>query len=120
MCQLKPQTQRLYESAAQEFEQWCADGTRLGSSHEEVDSALTGFIHELCEDARPFTDASYAVFAWIALRSTLHMPEKEQLPFSKRALKGWKSRFPDIPMFGEWSLPHLRMAFPLKLADDTV
>ena len=51
---------------------------------------MTGFVHDLCEDARCFTDDSYAVFGWIALRSTLHL----QLPFSKQALKGWKSRFP--------------------------
>ena len=91
---LSARTLKLYENAVCEFETWCRDQRKAVQTHRMVDEALTSFIHELCEDGRGFTDASYSVFGWIAIRSQLHLPEKEQLPFAKKALKGWKSRFP--------------------------
>ena len=97
-----------------EFEQWCCEHGNQKRNHKGLDENMTQFIHELCEDGRCFTDASYAVFGWIALRSDLHMAEKEQLPFAKQALKGWKSRFPPTSRAGVdlqlWDLVALQCA----------
>eukprot|EP00438_Fugacium_kawagutii_P028531 Skav222528 [mRNA] locus=scaffold2875:82275:83045:+ [translate_table: standard] len=40
------------------------------------------------------TEASYVVFGWILLKSRWHIPERQQLPVSRQALKGWRSRYP--------------------------
>ena len=34
------------------------------------------------------------VHGWILLKSTEHMDPRQQLPFAKQSLKGWKSRYP--------------------------
>ena len=92
--QLKSRTQTLCAKTAAEFDQWCREHGTRKKDHTGLGKNMTCFIHELCEDGRCFTDASYAVFGWIALRSDFHVAEKDQLPFAKQALKGWKSRFP--------------------------
>ena len=106
--QLKPKTLQLYNDAVCEFESWCIQNGRRRNSHRAIDEGLTQFTQELCEDARCFADASYAVFGWIAL------PEKDQLPFSKQSIKGWKSKFPPKSRAGVdlqlWDLVALRCA----------
>ena len=97
---VKPKTLELYSSAVEEFEEWCIASSRACSKHKLLDEAMTIFIHELCEDYRSITDANYVIYGWILLRSTLHLPEKLQLPFSKQAIKGWRSRFPSCSKAG--------------------
>ena len=115
---VKPKTLGLYSYAVEEFEAWCGSKLQTRVDHDKLDKLLTAFIHELCEDARPITDASYTIFGWILLRSQLHMPERDQLPFAKQALKGWKSRFPghsrsgvDLTIWDLVALQCLRMGF---------
>ena len=52
------------------------------------------YLDALCEDGVSITYGSYAVYGWIMLASDLHMDVKQQLPFSKLSLKGWRSKFP--------------------------
>ena len=59
---------------------------------------MTILIRELC--------------GWALLRSTLHVPEKLHLPFSKQAVKVWMWRFPSCSKAGVdlmlWDLVALR------------
>ena len=81
------------------------------------------FLRELCEQGEPMSYGSYAVFGWIKIRSTFHLEAKHQLPFSREALKGWKSRFPghtktgvDLVLWDLIALKALDRGFPLCAA----
>ena len=92
--QVKRRTLLLYTTAVEELEAWRRSRARSGSSHQRIDEDMALFIQALCEDSRHISEANYAVYGWILLKSPLHMPEQDQLPFSKQALEGWRTRFP--------------------------
>ena len=91
---VKPTTLKLYHNAVVEFEEWAADRALNLGSHKEIDEALVEFLHELCEDSRNISDANYTIFGYILLKSNFHMQDRDQLPFAKQAMKGWRARFP--------------------------
>lgn len=84
----------MYEAAVQKFEVWSHESGRQNKDHKSVDIAMSLYIQRLCEEGRCITEASYAVYGWILLRSVEHLEHRAQLPFSKQALKGWRAKFP--------------------------
>lgn len=94
VSKVKPKTLALDSQAVQDFRDWAkASGYHL-HSHRLVDDAMCVYLDAMCEDGVCITYGSYAVYGWIMLGSEEHSDPKFQLPFSKQALKGWKSRFP--------------------------
>lgn len=91
---IKTKTAQMYETAVQNFEKWSHSCGRRSKDHKSVDIAMSLYIQELCEEGRCITEASYTVYGWILLRSCEHLEPRSQLPFSKQALKGWRTKFP--------------------------
>lgn len=91
---VKPRTLQLYHNAVSGFLEWAKQRRKCLGSHEMVDEHMSGYIHHLCENGSSMSDASYAIFGFILLRSRWHIPDKLQFPVARQALKGWKSRFP--------------------------
>ncbi len=93
---IKPQTLKSYHEAVQQFLTWAsANGKRIGN-HQSVDESISEYIHSLCWEGCSITLASYVVFGYIMLKSpsNWHMTDRNKLPISRMALKGWRSRFP--------------------------
>ena len=84
----------LYQNAVNTFACWCRRHGRPYGTHKSADESMAVFLAEQCEEGVSLTEASYTVFGWILLRSKEHLPAKQQMPFSRAALKGWRSRFP--------------------------
>eukprot|EP00438_Fugacium_kawagutii_P027263 Skav214356 [mRNA] locus=scaffold86:498779:503145:+ [translate_table: standard] len=91
---VKPKTLMVYQSAVNGFDAWNRQQRRSLRPHESTDEAISAYIHHLCREGKTLTEASYVVFGFILLRSKFHMPDKQQLPISRQALKGWRSRYP--------------------------
>lgn len=93
---VKPKTLKVYDRSASEFVAWCKLNNKSLGSHLRTDEAMSRYIHELCWEGVSLTEASYAVFGYIMLRSpsSWHMHDREKFPISRQALKGWKARFP--------------------------
>eukprot|EP00438_Fugacium_kawagutii_P021755 Skav204650 [mRNA] locus=scaffold949:25213:31861:+ [translate_table: standard] len=91
---VKPKTLMVYQSAVNGFDAWNRQQRRSLRTHESTDEAISAYIHHLCREGKTLTEASYVVFGFILLRSKFHMPDKQQLPISRQALKGWRSRYP--------------------------
>ena len=115
---VKPATLKLYHNAVVEFERWALERALNLGSHQEIDEAMVDFLHELCEDSRNISDANYAIFGNILLRSSFHTQERDQLPFAKQAMKGWRARFPakkrtgvDLRFWGLRALHCVRLGF---------
>eukprot|EP00435_Cladocopium_sp_Y103_P021954 s1233_g5.t1 len=91
---VKPSTLVVYQKAVSGFLASKFSRRVDLSDHKQVDEGISRYIHALCADGETLTEASYVVFGWILLKSRWHMPDRQQLPISRQALKGWKSRFP--------------------------
>ena len=94
VAKVKPKTLALYSQAVKDFREWALQSGRPLRSHKRVDEAMCLYLDALCEDGVTITYGSYAVYGWIMLASDEHCDPRDQLPFSKQALKGWRSRFP--------------------------
>ena len=94
LLNISRKTFNMYVLAVEKFEQWARVNRRSLGSHKSVDEAMCLFLRHLCESGESMTHGTYAVFGWIKLRSRIHLDTRHQLPFSRDALKGWKSHFP--------------------------
>lgn len=95
-AKVKPVTLKVYHRGVCDFSEWAKNNCKSLTSHLRTDEAMSQYIHHLCWEGRSITEASNVVFGWILLRSpaSWHMPDKEKLPISRQALKGWRSRYP--------------------------
>lgn len=91
---VKPKTLLVYNAAVTGFLKWNRTQCYGLHSHASVDEAISAYIHELCSQGKTVTEGSYVVFGWILFKSRVHLPDKQQLPLARQALKGWRSKFP--------------------------
>ena len=77
---VKPKTAQMYEAAVQKLKN---EKGRFRKDHKSVDISVSLYIQHLCE-SRCITDASYAVYGWILLRSSEHLEPRCELPFSNK------------------------------------
>lgn len=91
---VKPRTLKLYAQAVEDFREWAKLHRRTLRSHRDVDESMCLYLNDLCEDGVNISYGSYTIYGWILLASSEHLDSRQQLPFAKQSLRGWKSRFP--------------------------
>lgn len=94
MLKVSRKTYDLYLKAVEQFEVWAKSQRRSLVSHRSADETMSMYLFDLCEKGEPMSHGTYALFGWIKLRSQVHLDSRQQMPFSREALKGWRSHFP--------------------------
>ena len=96
---VKQPTLVKYKAAVGEFFLWSKSNSKYLGSISAVDEAMVLFFTDLCEDARPYNNASYCLYGWLCLKADEDAADKALLNRARGALKGWRSRFPGSSRF---------------------
>lgn len=97
---VKDPTLLRYASAVALFQAYCRRRRLVNHSIADVDLHLCEYFADLCDQNRPYNDASYALFGYIVLHADESMPERDLLPRARQALKGWNAHYPQCSRTG--------------------
>ena len=97
---MRDPTLERYSIAVSSFQAYCRKRRLINSNIDNVDLHLCEYFADLCDQNRPYNDASYALFGYIVLHADENTPERDLLPRARQALKGWNAHYPQSSRTG--------------------
>jgi hypothetical protein len=75
---------------------------------------MAEYFADLCEQGSSYHNATYVLFGFLMLRADDPRPDKQLMSYSRAALKGWSSRYPQASRTGAvpaiWQLIAMHMS----------
>jgi integrase len=104
---------RYHESVCQ-FDEYLKRRRLKPKRLDDVDKRMAEYFADICEQGSSYHNATYVLFGFLMLRADDPRPDKQLMSYSRAALKGWSSRYPQASRTGAvpaiWQLIAMHMS----------